>query len=407
MEEICSECQNKADLICFCSNVNICRTCLTEHKKKPGRHKVILLNDPDIEMLKKKYSKTSNGKKKKGKKQKGPKPEDNAVLKEKTELKEILLREIEKLIHFKDETLAKFKGETAKHIATLQRGHSAAKSYTGQTLLPRLTELRKAAKSLESGEINKKNSIVSKAADGVHVENYRLFAYTATVQEQCISIENAFEFEVSFLPLRSTMRIQEYYEENISTMDAKLSELYIEVLEEKHATRKIIKLHKVNLGNEGARHLGTLLPCFANLRVLKLQENQLNSDGAKPLAQGLSKCVQLQKLLIIRNSLTGPGMKFIADSIKDITSIVELDFTRNKLGLEGVQHLKTALVNLKELKTLRLTKNSLDDESAEVISSSVAGLKKLMSFNLRDNGFEHDGKMIIHDIVPKACNIEF
>ncbi|CAG9329059.1 unnamed protein product [Blepharisma stoltei] len=423
MESVCIECQQKAEFICFCQDIKLCKACIPNHQKKvTGPHKLVLIGDPDLEKIQLEFNKTrraTKGPKKTAggkKKPAGPKKpsktpeEEKKLADEKDALKQRMNEELQKLQNFKREMISKLSNQAARIIQHIVGEHDKAKEILNRECGAKQSSIQEAIiecdKTPANGDIERGNVVLAKVLDAPDLNALNLVNSKCTVKEKSISLEGSLTFQTVLMPLKSNTKLQEFLSANATGMNEKIKQLFDDVLAERHHAVTEIKLTKVSLGKDGAKHLATILPKYSKIKSLRLVDTELGVEGAKKIATGLSSLKGLQKLCISKNSLGGQGGKSIAAAIKDLNQLKTIDLSSNKLGNEGTKFIAAALKNLVELRSLRLSNNNLSTESARALASILVGLKKLKTLNLADNSFEGEDRNMLNETTPKECNLE-
>ena len=411
MDQVCQECKQKAEFICFCNDSYMCKGCREVHKKKyKGPHKILLCNDPDLEKIKisLKTGKSIDGKSGDTTPIEKPKPEDPpALVEEKNLMKTILNNEINLLNNFTDELIVTITDQAKTLIQNIVREYEKATTEFIDQCKTKEKAFTDSLDQLSTSEDISSNLLLCKLLDFPDLNSVELLNLNSVVTEQSISVENSLVFDIQFVKFEESNRVLKYFNENKESFIPAIKNLFEDVLNERHFTTSTIKLNKIILSKENAAQLSMILPQYPNVKILWLNENELGQDGIKVLGPALLQSNSLKKIIISKNALKGPGGKILASFLKEMKEIVSLDLSGNKFGSEGLKPICLALPNLSKLKTLKLMNNSLKSDSAGFLSSCLPALKKLKTLRLTGNSFDNEEQAIIEEHASNGCQIKF
>lgn len=458
MESLCEECKQTAQYSCQCNNKPYCSKHRKTHREKlpDAKHKFISIVDPkSIDIKIKPTAKTRPGtptgeraKKPKTKGKKGkmhkrsvselqtpktatsnsgatlPKSQTAEETKQpkreevkrqerrdfsKEEVKQILISELERLRSIRKEVNTKLSAEAQKHIKEIVENRAIMSKTISDKFLDCESSFKESITLVESSKSSKglgcANSLLSRITENPDL-NKNVVEIHSSVKEVTISLANTLKFEIKLARLDSVIKVKEFYEQNLAKIIEPLKPLFVEIINEKHFSKKKFKLNKVSLKKEGARQLAMLLNLYPKLTVLTLNECEIGPEGMKKLSHSIGNLRSLEKLNLHSNSLGSQGGRFLAPALKNLKELQLLNLSHNGLGPEGVRFISMVIKDLAELKEITLNTNNLGQGSVKHLTSSLVFAKKLELIKLEDNLFGTEDKRQLRQIVPRNCKLE-
>ena len=412
MENLCQECKQKAEFICFCTDCFICKGCREIHKKKyKGPHKILISNDPDIEAIRLAYKNRNNPQKE------TPTPDvpiekkkiedPPALVEEKKKIKHILSRDINSLTDFREKTIGSITDQAKSLIQEVIVTYKSATDKFITECDSKGMMLSRALDHLNSSSDISTNLLLCKILDYPDLSNICLLDLKSTIQENIVSLENSLEFSLELMKFEENNQILDYFNQNKDTIAPPIKVLFEDIMNDRHFAKSTIKLVKVPLNKEGAAQLSLILPQFTALKVLQLSENELGLEGIKKLGPIISSCKSIRKLMISKNQLKGPGGKALAPFLKNMPEMLALDLSGNKFGSEGMKPISYSIQTMKKLKSLKIMSNSLGNDSINSIVSFLPNLKKLKTLRISGNSFHAEEQGLIEENAPDGCRVKF
>lgn len=457
MESLCEECKQTAQFSCKCNNKAYCRKHRKTHREKlpDAKHRFIAIVDPnaiEIKINTRTGTPTGNKTKKaktKGKKGKQPKRSASAFAtpkggnslsntflikdpnKEETkqskqpkneetkkyerkdftkeEVKMLLTTELQRLRNLRKEVNSKLAAEAQKHIKEIVENRSEMSKTISQRFLECENSFKESITLVESAKSSKglgcANSLLSRITENPDL-NKTIVEIHSSVKEISLSLSNTLKFEIKLARLDSVIRVKDFYEHNLAKIHETLKPLFVEIINEKHFSKKKFKLNKVSLKKEGAKQLAMLLNLYPKLTVLSLTECEIGPEGMKKLSHSIGNLRSLEKLRLPTNALGSQGGRFLAPAIKCLKSLLFLNLSHNGLGPEGVRFISLVIKDLPELKEITLNTNNLGQGSVKHLTGSLVFAKKLELIKLEDNLFGTEDKRQLRQIVPRNCKLE-
>ncbi|KAL4505747.1 hypothetical protein ABPG73_004632 [Tetrahymena malaccensis] len=151
-----------------------------------------------------------------------------------------------------------------------------------------------------------------------------------------------------------------------------------------------IKLRSNNIGDAGAKDLGTGIVQCKNITTLTLdlRSNKIGDAGAKDLGTGIAQCKNITTLTLYlsSNKIGETGAKDLGTGIaqcKNITTLT-LDLRSNKIGDAGAKDLGTGIAQCKNITTLTLElfENQIGDAGAKDLGTGIAQCKNITTLTL-------------------------
>ncbi|EWS76533.1 kinase domain protein (macronuclear) [Tetrahymena thermophila SB210] len=174
-------------------------------------------------------------------------------------------------------------------------------------------------------------------------------------------------------------------------------------------TTLTLELQENNIGAQGAKDLGTGIAQCKNIitLTLNLYQNKIGDEGAKDLGTGIAQCNNITTLTLnLRKKNIDLGTG-IAQS-KTITTLM-LELYWNNIGTQGAKHLSTGIAQCKNITTLmlNLSWNNIGDEGAKELGTGIAQCKniKTLMLNLKKNNIVDEGAKVLGTGIAQCKNI--
>lgn len=142
-----------------------------------------------------------------------------------------------------------------------------------------------------------------------------------------------------------------------------------------------------DIRREGALVLAKVLPRMPALKELWLNGNSIGPTGASVVANVLQEMPHLENLGLCDNIICPRGTKALSAVLPQLPYITGLMLGGNSIGPDGIEILAPVLPELRFLSNLDLSCNGLGDTGAEALASALNQLGKLQTLDLGENDF--------------------
>lgn len=407
MDQICQECKQKAEFICFCNDTYMCKGCRDAHRKRyKGPHKIILCNDPDLDNIRLTF-KNPKGVPVKNEEVKKKAEDPPALKEEKQVLKDKIHKEISRVEEFKTNLIESVIKRTTGLVQGVVSKYSNELQGFNEACNDKEKVINEALEYLNTNQDISGNLLLCKLLDFDDLDNTSLLEFKSVIKEEQVMLENTLGLKVDLVKSQENSQLAEYFSSTKDQILPPIKLLFEDVLSERQLQKSSIKLAKFPIIRETLTQFTMLLPLFPSLKILQLSENDLGSDGIKKLSPIFPKLQSLKKLSLTKNSLKGPSCKILAENLKELKELVNIDLSGNKIGNEGLKPICLALQSLGKLKSLKLMNNNLSNESANYLISCLPCLKKLTVLRLTGNNINLDQQGLIEEHAANNCNVKF
>lgn len=216
----------------------------------------------------------------------------------------------------------------------------------------------------------------------------------------------------------------------IPQMHPKVHILADKVLHNQTMTVKAIDLSGRDLGDEGGKYLGAIIPyyhhitslmlsnCYLDtgsfqsvasalndlvlLRELDLSYNNLGPEGADALSPALERMSNLQKLGLEAVRLESNGMLMICSGVVGLRQLNELYLGKNNIGDTGIRGLANIFPYLTNLTVLKINDNEIGPKGVAFLAPALDRLNKLKNLNIGNNNLSPLGVSMIIPHLPKS-----
>eukprot|EP01125_Pyxidicula_operculata_P005643 TRINITY_DN1979_c0_g1_i2.p1 TRINITY_DN1979_c0_g1~~TRINITY_DN1979_c0_g1_i2.p1 ORF type:complete len:831 (+),score=79.25 TRINITY_DN1979_c0_g1_i2:164-2656(+) len=153
---------------------------------------------------------------------------------------------------------------------------------------------------------------------------------------------------------------------------------------------KDLRLHDINLKEEGLRNLSKTLSQMSDIRYLSLGKNNLTSECMKDLNEALKSCGPSLIGLYLKGNDFRNASKKLSDTLKNLTSLEILSLGDCKIKDDTVKSLTPILKKL-PITTLYLQNNEISSTGIKHLNNFFAYSYSLTDLNLRGNQIDHKG----------------
>ncbi|CAG9335339.1 unnamed protein product [Blepharisma stoltei] len=216
----------------------------------------------------------------------------------------------------------------------------------------------------------------------------------------------------------------------IPQMHPKVHVLADRVLHNQTLTVTNIDLSGRDLGEEGGKYLGAIIPYYHHITSLILSKcyleagafesiasaltdlvmlkeldfsfNNIGSEGADILSPALERMGNLEILGLEEVGLGSNGMLMICSGIVGLRHLKELYIGKNNIGDVGIRGLANIFPYICSLATLEINKNGIGPKGMAFLASSLGCLKNLTKFNVGENNLLPIGVSMMIPHLPRS-----